>query len=581
VIVAIYARKSTEQERDESVERQEQLCRELATAKGWQVDHRYVFVDRAVSGAEFSKRPQLQALLETITLRPVPFQLLLVTDKDRLGREQIGTSYLLKQLSLAGVQVVETRTGLAIALATALDKVMLSVGSFAAEVEREQARQRTHQALLLKARQRHVTGGRVFGYANRDVYPAGTDLTTRPKRLYVERVVQEPEAAVVRRIFELYASGTGLRSIAHHLNSEGALSPLPRRKGRPRGWAPSSVREILYRELYRGIVVWNRTKNRDEWGLKKQTPRDPSEWVREADETLRIVSDELWRAVHDRLDSTRQAYLRGTNGKVWGRPPSGIESKYLLTGMAICGWCGATLHIRSRSHGRRRAFFYGCTAHHHRGSSICRNDVELPMVETDEDLLTSLEDQLLHPTVVREAIREAIAGLSALSSTRPARAEVLRHELSRIAGRLERLTQAVVLGGNLPTLVAEIAALEQRAAHLREDLQRLERSQGVGVTDLHALESKILTRLEDWRAMFRRHVMEARQMLAQILIGRVLFTPRATGADWEVEYVAECSLGKLIGGVLGPKAVLAPTGFEPVFSRGRVFAKLFNRLRLA
>ncbi|HEV8458223.1 MAG TPA: recombinase family protein [Methylomirabilota bacterium] len=436
MIAAIYTRKSTEQERGESVDRQERLCRELATAQGWHVDDRCVFVDNAVSGAEFAKRPGLQALLETLARRPVPIQLVLVTDKDRLGREQIETAYLLKQFALAGVRVVETKTGQPIALATPTDKVLLSVTSFAAEVERDQARHRTHQALLLKARQRQVTGGRVFGYLNRDVYPAGPDPTSRPKRLYVERVVHEPEAAVVRRIFELYASGTGLRSIAHRLNDEGALAPLPRRPGRPRGWAPSSVREVLYRELYRGVIVWNRTRNRDEGGLKKQTPRDPSEWVREPDETLRIVSDELWQAVHDRLASARQAYLRGTKGQVWGRPPSGVESKYLLTGMATCGACGATLHVRSRSHGRRQAFFYGCTAHHHRGPSVCRNDVELPMVETDKALLTTFEAQLLHPAVVQQAIREAVAQLSAASDTPRARAEALRDELSNVTAKL-------------------------------------------------------------------------------------------------------------------------------------------------
>jgi len=238
VITAIYARKSTEQERGESVDRQERLCRELATAQGWHVDDRYVFVDKAVSGAEFAKRPGLQALLKTLARRPVPFQLVLVTDKDRLGREQIETAYLLKQFALAGVRVVETKTGQPIALATPTDKVLLSVTSFAAEVERDQARHRTHQALLLKARQRQVTGGRVFGYLNRDVYPAGAALTSRPKRLYVERVVHEPEAAVVRRIFELYASGMGLRSIAHRLNDEGALAPLPRRPAAPGAGPP-------------------------------------------------------------------------------------------------------------------------------------------------------------------------------------------------------------------------------------------------------------------------------------------------------------------------------------------------------
>jgi site-specific DNA recombinase len=566
VIAAIYARKSTEQERGESVERQEQGCRALASAQGWHVDDRYVFVDKAVSGAEFAKRPGLQALLATLAHRPVPVQLVLVTDKDRLGREQIETAYLLKQFARAGVRVVETTTGQPIALATPTDKVLLSVSSFAAEVERDQARHRTHQALLLKARQRQVTGGRVFGYLNRDVYPAGADSTSRPKRCYVERVVHEPEAAVVRRIFELYARGMGLRTIAHRLNDEGALAPLPRRADRPRGWAPSSVREVLYRELYRGVIMWNRTKKRDNWGCKKQTPRDPSEWIREPDETLRIVSEELWQAVHDRLACVRQAYLRGTQGQVWGRPPNGAESKYLLTGMATCGACGATLHVRSRSHGRQRAFFYGCTAHHHRGPSVCRNDVELPMVETDEALLTTVEAQLLHPEVVQQAIREAVAHLSAAAATAPARAEALREELASVMAKLDRLTQAVVLGGDLPTLVAEMKALESRRAYLEAEVQSLEQVGGLSAIDLHTLQPELLMRLEDWRALFRRHVLEARQMLARVLSGRVVFTPRATGAEWEVEYAAECSLGKLVNGVLGPKAVVAPTGFEPVFA---------------
>jgi len=572
VNAAIYARKSTEQERGESVERQERCCRELATAQGWHVDDRYVFVDKAVSGAEFAKRPGLQGPARDAHATPLPVHLILVTDKDRLGREQIETAYLLKQFARAGVRVVETTTGQPIALATPTDKVLLSVTGFAAEVERDQARHRTHQALLLKARQRQVTGGRVFGYHNRDVYSAGADPTSRPTRCYVERVVHEPEAAVVRRIFERYASGIGLRTIAHRLNDEGALAPLPRRTGRPRGWAPSSVRAALYRELYRGVIVWNRTKKRDEWGCKKQTPRDPSEWVREPDATLRIVSDEAWQAVHDRLASARQAYLRGTQGQVWGRPPNGVESKYLLTGMATCGGCGATLHVRSRSHGRRRAFFYGCTAHHHRGSSVCRNNVELPMVETDEALLMTFEAQLLHPEVVQQAIREAVAQLAAAAATPPARAEAVREELSSVTAKLARLTQAVVLGGDLPTLVAEMKALERRRASLEAEVQNLEEVGGLSATDLETLEPELLVRLADWRALFRRHVLEARQMLGKVLSGRVVFTPRATGVEWEVEYTAECSLGKLLNGILGPKAVVAPTGFEPVFGQGHVFA---------
>ena len=47
------------------------------------------------------------------------------------------------------------------------------------------------------------------------------------------------------------------------------------------------------------------------------------------------------------------------HGKLWGRPPSGVESKFLLTGFAVCGICGGSLCVRSRSDGRFRAYFYG------------------------------------------------------------------------------------------------------------------------------------------------------------------------------------------------------------------------------
>lgn len=153
-----------------------------------------------------------------------------------------------------------------------------------------------------------------------------------------------------------------------------------------------------------------------------------------------------------------------------------------------------------------------------------------------------------------------MAQLSAASDTPPARAEAMREELATVTAKLDRLTQAVVLGGDLPTLVAEMKALERRRAYLEAELQNLERVRGLSATDLHALEPELLLRLEDWRALFRRHVLEARQMLATILSGRVVFTPRATGAAWAVEYAAECSLGKLVNGVLGPKAVVAPRG---------------------
>ena len=104
---------------------------------------------------------------------------------------------------------------------------------------------------------------------------------------------------------------------------------------------------------------------------------------------LQMVTTGLWKAAHTRLKGARAIYLRGTQGQLWGRPTDGVESKYLLTGLARCGVCGGSLVVRSRSHGGRRAFFYGCTSYHHRGRTVCTNTLEMPMLAADEAVLES------------------------------------------------------------------------------------------------------------------------------------------------------------------------------------------------
>lgn len=118
--------------------------------------------------------------------------------------------------------------------------------------------------------------------------------------MHVERVIEPQEAAIVRKIFELCAAGLGVKRIAKALNAEGALAPTPRRRGRPRSWAPSSVREVLHRPLYRGEIVWNRLRKRDQWGVKRYGERPETEWIRVPAAELRIVSDDLWEAAHAR-----------------------------------------------------------------------------------------------------------------------------------------------------------------------------------------------------------------------------------------------------------------------------------------
>lgn len=70
-------------------------------------------------------------------------------------------------------------------------------------------------------------------------------------RSHVMREIEPTEADVIRRIFQLSAAGHGVKAIAKLLNAEGAPSPRAQ-CGRSQTWAPTSVRSVLYRPVYRG-----------------------------------------------------------------------------------------------------------------------------------------------------------------------------------------------------------------------------------------------------------------------------------------------------------------------------------------
>src|SRR5262249_43779325 len=300
MIAAIYARKSTDQnvaDEEKSVTRQVERARAYAERQGWTVAEEHVDTDNGISGAEFLKRPGFLRLMNALKPR-APFQALIMSEESRLGREQIETAYALKQLVTAGVRVFFYLEDRERTLDSPTDKVMLSLTAFADALEREKARQRTADAMLRKAHAGHVTGGRVFGYDNVDV--VGPD----GKRQHVVRRINEPQAAVVRRIFALCAEGQGITRIAKALNEDEVAPPR-----RAHGWAPTAVRAIPGRPLCRGMVVWNRKQKRDRWGVKRYLDRPEEQWIERDAPELRIVPEALWQAAHRRLERARDLYI--------------------------------------------------------------------------------------------------------------------------------------------------------------------------------------------------------------------------------------------------------------------------------
>ena len=196
MIAAIYARKSTEQtgvaDHEKSVTRQIDHATDYAAGKGWTVAQDHIYVDDGISGAEFANRPGFLRLMNALTPTP-PFQVLIMSEESRLGREAIETAYALKQLVTAGVRVFFYLEDRERTLDSPTDKIMLSLTAYADELEREKARQRTYDAMVRKAKAGHVTGGRVFGYDNVEILGPPDDHG-RQRRSHVERRINNGEA---------------------------------------------------------------------------------------------------------------------------------------------------------------------------------------------------------------------------------------------------------------------------------------------------------------------------------------------------------------------------------------------------
>jgi site-specific DNA recombinase len=252
----------------------------------------------------------------------------------------------------------------------------MSLQNYGSEMEREKARQRTYDAMTRKAKAGHVASGKVYGYDNVEVLSPIAGPDGRRKRLHVIRRINAEQATIVRRIFEMCASGMGLTRMAKALNAEHV--PPPRGDGK--GWAPTAIREMLHRPLYRGEIVWNKSQKISRGGTKKQRKRPAEEWIRLEAPELLIVSDDLWTAAHERLAQARDAFARATkNGQLLGHPSRlDLDSPYLLSGMARCAECGGAIIAMTRGHGKKRGHFYGRSYNYKRGATVCPNDVQIP-----------------------------------------------------------------------------------------------------------------------------------------------------------------------------------------------------------
>ena len=85
---------------------------------------------------------------------------------------------------------------------------------------------------------------------------------------------------------------------------------------------------------------------------------------------------------------------------------------------------------------------------------------------------------------------------------------------------------------------------------------------GKGGLDYHRIEKDLRARLTDWQGLLQRHVPQARQIMKKFLVGRLVFTPKTDEMGRAYEFTGQGSMGRLLAGLVGAKALVSPTGFE-------------------
>jgi len=186
------------------------------------------------------------------------------------------------------------------------------------------------------------------------------------------------------------------------------------------------------------------------------------------------------------------------------------------------------------------------------------------MDTADHAVLASVEHDLLRPEIVERAIELAIDELRPDRDTLGRRRADILAEIRRLDKELSRLTSAVASGGELPALLAALKERQASRDRCERALIELDATARIGQREFSRLEREIRHRLADWRAMLRREVPEAREILRNLIVGRIVFTPRPETRLYE--FSGRGSLGRLLAETASPVSVVTQAGFEPAVS---------------
>ena len=433
--VTFYARVSTDKdEQINSLENQIQYYTELIQSKpNWTYIEGYI--DEGISGTSTKKRDSFNRMIRDA--KAGRFDFIITKEISRFSRSTLDSIKYTQELLEHDVGVLFQNDNINTLDSDSEFRLVVMAGVAQDEVRKLSERLKFGFRQAIK--NGHVLGNdKLWGYDKKDCV-----LT-----------INEEEAQVVRRIFDLYANQQmGIRRISQTLYDEGFTS----RKGNT--FNVLTIRHILCNPKYKGWYCANKSQTVD-YRSKRKVFLDESEWVMYPDPSIpAIVSEELW-------DRANALYKRRSQQMMSHQSAAKFHNRYPYSGKIICEEHGTSFHRQVLRSSKGEKEVWQCRVYRNRGRVAC-SAPQLRTTELDQ-IMAQIFDQL---TQNKQAIIDAVVTVLQSVPDEHDYAQDIRHieeDLSAIQAKKDRLLEMSIEG------VISTAEFKQRNDGFNEQAKVLE-----------------------------------------------------------------------------------------------------------
>ena len=459
---AVYARFSSENQRQQSIDDQVRVCREFAARDGITILEEHVYFDEAQSGS-LRARPGLEALKKAAEAKK--FDALLVDDSSRLSRDNQYFNTLLCLFQFWGISLISVSDGLDMREEHA--KVAYQFRGIINELYLTDLKKKTHRGQMGQVLRGFSVGGQGYGYKSVAEGETKFDKKGRLRADGFKLVLEPEEARIIQRVYRDFIAGISITRIAKTLNDE----RVPTKNKLTGGWNVSTISRILKDEKYTGKFVWNRTTTLKDplSGKMRQIERPKEEWITQERAEMRIISDDDRAAADRRWVEIDGAFpcKKGKKGFESQRK-SYVDSHptHLLSGSLKCGTCnGAMALVSGKGTG-----YYGCL----NGSRhSCDNKGLSARKRLEDKVVESLNDQVFRPDVLELVYERTAKKIREKFAHVPEELRLKKIELNRAETRVHNFIEFIASGRATPGLADALGQAEEQVKTLSADISSM------------------------------------------------------------------------------------------------------------